>query len=74
LTAVTLNEFEVIGSVVYNHEDFKKAVECIDSGAYPLEKVITHILSIDRAEEALQLLDWRTEDVGKILHEANPFP
>jgi threonine dehydrogenase-like Zn-dependent dehydrogenase len=71
LTAVSLNEFEVVGSVVYNHQDFKKAVEWIDSGAFAFGKLITHILPIEKADDALNLLDRHKEDVAKILLEVN---
>jgi L-iditol 2-dehydrogenase len=69
LTAVSLNEFEVIGSIVYNHQDFKKAVEWIDSRTFAFGKLITHILPIAQVEYALNLLDQHTEDVAKILLE-----
>jgi L-iditol 2-dehydrogenase len=71
LTTVSLNEFEVIGSVVYNHQDFKKAVEWIDSGTIAFERVITHIFPIEKAEYALNLLEHHEEDVAKILLEVN---
>jgi L-iditol 2-dehydrogenase len=69
LTAVSLNEFEVIGSIVYNHQDFKKAVEWIDSRTFAFGKLITHILPIEKVEYALNLLDQHAEDVAKILLE-----
>jgi L-iditol 2-dehydrogenase len=71
LTAVSLSEFEIIGSVVYNHQDFKKAVEWIDSCTFAFGKLITHILSIEKAEYALNLLDQHKEDVAKVLLEVN---
>ncbi len=67
LTAVCLNEFEIIGSVVYDHQDFRRAVEWIGTGALAFEKLITHVLPIEKAEQALNLLDQHTEDVAKIL-------
>jgi 2-desacetyl-2-hydroxyethyl bacteriochlorophyllide A dehydrogenase len=71
LTAVSLNEFEIIGSQVYGHEDFRKAVEWIESGTFAFEKLITHILPIEKAEYALNLLDQHKEDVAKILLDVN---
>ena len=71
LTTVSLNEFEVVGSVVYDDQDFKKAVEWIDSGAVAFSKIITHVLPIEKAEHALNLLDRHHEDVAKILLEFN---
>lgn len=69
LTTVSLNEFEVVGSVVYDHHDFKKAVDWIDSGAFAFSKVITHVLPMDQADFALNLLDRHQENVAKILLE-----
>jgi L-iditol 2-dehydrogenase len=71
LTAVSLSEFEIVGSVVYNHPDFKKAVEWIDAGTFGFGKLITHILSIEKTEHALNLLDQHEEDVAKVLLEVN---
>jgi L-iditol 2-dehydrogenase len=64
---VSLNELEIIGSSVYNHEDFKKAVEWIDSGIFDFKKLITHILPLEKAQEALNILDEHKENVIKIL-------
>ena len=67
LPVISLNELEIIGSSVYNHDDFKKAVEWIDSGIFDLKKLITHILPIEKAKEALSVLDEHKENVIKIL-------
>ena len=67
LPMVSINELEIIGSSVYNHEDFKKAVEWIDSGIFDFKKLITHILPLEKAQEALNVLDEHKENVIKIL-------
>jgi L-iditol 2-dehydrogenase len=64
---INLNELEIIGSSVYDHEDFKKAVEWIDSGAFEFNKLITHVLPMEKAQEALSILDEHKEKVIKIL-------
>ncbi len=67
LTAVSLNEFEIIGSQVYTHLDFQKAVDWIDSSAFAFRKLITHILPLEEAEAGLDLLAQHREDVAKVL-------
>jgi len=67
LTAINLNELEMIGSPVYNHDDFKKAVGWIDSGSFNLKRLITHIFPIEKAEYAMNLLIEHREDAIKIL-------
>lgn len=67
LTVVNLNELEIIGSAVYNHNDFKKAMEWIDSDLFDFKKLITHIFPIEKAQEALSVLDQHKENVIKIL-------
>jgi threonine dehydrogenase-like Zn-dependent dehydrogenase len=69
LTAVNLNELELVGSVVYDHQDFRQAVEWIDAGRFDFQKLVTHILPLDMAQDALALLNDRTEDAVKVLLE-----
>jgi L-iditol 2-dehydrogenase len=67
LTSISLNELEFIGSVVYDHDDFKKAVDWIDSGLFDFAKLITHIFPLEKAEAAMNLLIRHEEDAIKIL-------
>jgi L-iditol 2-dehydrogenase len=67
LISVNLNELELVGSVVYDHEDFRMAVEWIDSGRFDFRKLVTHTFPLDQAQRALTLLAGRTEDAVKIL-------
>lgn len=67
LLAVNLNELELIGSAVYDHEDFRKAVEWIDGGRFDFRKLVTHTFPLEKAQDALTLLADRTEDAVKIL-------
>jgi len=72
LIAVNLYELEIVGSAVYRHADFQKAVEWIDSGRFDFRRLITHILPFERAQEALTLLSQHSEDVIKILLDMKP--
>ena len=67
LIAVNLYELEIVGSAVYRHADFQKAVEWIDSGRFDFKRLITHIFPMDKAQDALTLLAEHKEDVIKIL-------
>ena len=67
LTAIALNEFEVAGSVIYDHCDFQTAVDWLNERRLDFEKLITHILPLEQAQTALSLLAQHTEDVAKIL-------
>jgi threonine dehydrogenase-like Zn-dependent dehydrogenase len=42
-------------------------VEWIDSGIFDFKKLITHILPMEKAQEALNILDEHKENVIKIL-------
>jgi L-iditol 2-dehydrogenase len=67
LLSVNLNELELIGSVVYDHADFRTAVEWIDGGRFDFRKLVTHTFPLDQAQRALTLLANRTEDALKVL-------
>ncbi len=69
LTVVNLNELEIVGAVVYDHEDFRQAVEWIESGRFDLRRLVTHTMPLERAQCALTLLADRKEDAVKILLE-----
>jgi len=67
LTAVTLGELEVLGSQTYDHRDFRAAVDWIDAGRFNFRRLLTHVLPLERAQDALTILANRTEDAVKIL-------
>ncbi len=72
LTSISLNELDFVGSVVYGHDDFKKAVDWIDSGFFDFAKLITHILPLEKAQAAMNLLIRHEEDAIKILLDLKP--
>lgn len=71
LTAVTLGELEVIGSQIYDHRDFRTAVDWIDAGRFDFRRLLTHVFPLERAQDALTILANRTEDAVKILLQAS---
>ncbi|HEX7551337.1 MAG TPA: zinc-binding dehydrogenase, partial [Candidatus Methylomirabilis sp.] len=67
LTAVTLGELEVVGSQIYDHRDFRTAVDWIDDGRFDFRKLVTQTFPLAKAQDALTLLADRTDDAVKIL-------
>lgn len=67
LSAVNLNELELVGSVVYDHQDFRRALEWIETGRFDLRPLVTQTLPLAAAQDGLKILADRTEDAVKIL-------
>lgn len=64
---LTLNEMEMIGSMIYVKEEFQKAVDLLNSSRFSFDRLISHILPVEKAQYALELLAEHQEDVIKIL-------
>jgi len=71
LTKITLNEFNVIGSVLYDSIDFQTAVEWLNSSHVSFEKIIFHVFPIDQVQPAMELAAKRQEDFMKIILEVS---
>jgi len=67
LPQITLNELEFVGTVLYTHEDFQKAVYWLNEGKAAFEKIISHIFPLDQAQSAMKLVAERREDFMKVL-------
>lgn len=59
-------ELRIIGTRVYEHEDFDKAISLIASGSLPFDKLITDVYSLDQLEHGFRQLE-KGGDVMKIL-------
>jgi len=64
---VTIHELELLGSQIYQREDFGAALAYLDAMPLPFASLITHTMPLDRAQEALSMLDHHSEDVIKVL-------
>ena len=53
---IVMRKLTVKGVFGVEHESFRKAVALIESGRYPLDKMLTHSFPLDQAEEAIQAL------------------
>ena len=67
LTKITLNELNVIGTVLYDPIDFQTAVEWLDSSSVSFEKIISHVFPLDQVQSAMELAAGHQEDFMKIL-------
>jgi len=64
---VTIHELELLGSQIYQREDFETALRYLDEQCLPFESLITHTLPLDKAQDALSMLDRHSEDAIKVL-------
>jgi L-iditol 2-dehydrogenase len=67
LREITLHELVLLGTQIYTDPDFEAAVEWLDQGDLPYEAIITHVMPLNEAQQALELVQERTEDVIKVL-------
>ncbi len=67
LGPITLGEMELVGTQIYTDADYQRALRWLDEGAYPLEQLIDHVLPLDEAQAALEMLASRSQDAIKIL-------
>ena len=63
--SITANQFDVIGSFIFVNELFPTVTKVLESGSLPLEKLITHLLPLDRINEGIRLL--RAGDALKVI-------
>lgn len=64
---VTIHELELLGSQIYQPGDFETALCYLDEQRLPFESLITHRLPLDKAQDALSMLDRHSEDAIKVL-------
>ena len=60
-------ELEVIGVHTYIRKDFETAIDLIRSGAVDVKAMITHVLPMEEAQRALELVHGKTEDNAKVI-------
>ena len=62
---ITINQFNVIGSFVFVNELFPTMINVLESGALPLDQLITHRLPLDQIHEGIGLL--RSGEAVKVI-------
>jgi L-iditol 2-dehydrogenase len=69
LLAVTTGELAVLGSWIYTGRDFQAALDLIASKRYDFDGLITHRRPLEKAGEALAILEEHRDNVVKVLIE-----
>lgn len=67
LSDLTVSELDLVGSQIYDRDDFAQALAYLQDGALPYEELITHELPLAEAQHALDLMQRREEPVVKAL-------
>ncbi len=70
LQAINFKEIELVGSRVYERQDFQEAIEMAMS--LPLEQIVSHTFSLNEVSEAFA--QFRSGDVCKVLIMPCPVP
>lgn len=67
LAFVQDRELELVGTLMYTREDYNRAIEWIDSGVLKVDELITDVMPLTRAKEALEKAISKTGNSIKIL-------
>jgi len=67
---LTLNEIEMVGSQIYTDDDFCQALRMLQDDENNFLKIVTHSMSLAKADQALRILVEHSEDAVKILLDA----
>jgi threonine dehydrogenase-like Zn-dependent dehydrogenase len=67
LLDITLREIEMIGTQIYDHADFSNALDFLNSGRCDFDKTISHTISLEKAQEAMNLVLDPKENTAKVL-------
>ncbi len=69
INQLVIHEKEILGSSTYTKSDFKTVVDWLNNGKLKPDSMITHKMPLEKASEALDILDKRTEPVIKMILE-----
>jgi threonine dehydrogenase-like Zn-dependent dehydrogenase len=67
LNQLVVHEREILGSSAYTKGDFKTVIDWLSNGRLKPESMVTHVMPLEEAAKALEILDKRTEPVIKII-------
>ncbi|MEM2942691.1 MAG: alcohol dehydrogenase catalytic domain-containing protein [Candidatus Bathyarchaeia archaeon] len=67
LNQLVVQEREILGSSAYTKSDFKTVIDWLNNGRLKPESMVTHVMPLEEAPKALEILDKRTEPVIKII-------
>ncbi|MHB0870525.1 MAG: zinc-dependent alcohol dehydrogenase [Chloroflexota bacterium] len=60
-------ELELVGVHMYVRKDFETAIDLISSGQINVKTLVTHVLPIQEAQHALELVHGKTENNAKVI-------
>jgi threonine dehydrogenase-like Zn-dependent dehydrogenase len=60
-------ELHVVGSVMSNHEDVRRAIELAASGQVDVGAIATHLLPIEEAQRGLELAHTKEDRAIKVV-------
>ena len=63
------NELTVIGSMVYNADDFQTALDLIASGEIPAEAMVSHVLPVEQVQHGFDLAASKKDKAVKVVLE-----
>lgn len=72
LNQLVVQEREILGSSAYTSSDFEMVVDWLNRGQLKPESMVTHVMPLEKAPEALEILDKRTEPAIKIILKPKP--
>ena len=64
---IVFKELNVMGSLNYTMRDFETAVQFLGGEGERIERLITHVLPLEEAHKAFEILDQKTENSVKVL-------
>jgi L-iditol 2-dehydrogenase len=64
---IGLKELEVIGVHTYEHQDFYTAIDLIQRGTVDVKSMVSHVLPVEEAQRALELVYNKTENNAKVI-------
>jgi L-iditol 2-dehydrogenase len=60
-------ELQIVGSIMSNHKDVRRAIELVASGQVDVEAIATHLLSIEEAQRGMKLAHTKNEVAIKVI-------
>lgn len=64
---IVYNEVDIVGSWVYGKDDFQAVMDLINSERIKPGSFVTHRWPIEKAQQAMEVIDKKTENVVKIM-------
>lgn len=61
------SELNIIGSIMYNKEDYKKAISLIEKRIVNVDPIITHVFSIDEVQKGMEMVDKKKDNALKVI-------